>query len=44
MYETMIADLLDQCRDLDDATPYLIESQLKCLTGIPAESPLDLSA
>jgi len=45
MYDVMIADLLDQCIDLDEEiTTDLIESQLKCLAGIPAESTLDLSA
>ncbi|MDP2139799.1 MAG: hypothetical protein Q8L20_03205 [Gammaproteobacteria bacterium] len=44
MYETMIADLLDQCLDLDDTTPYQIEIQLKSLAGLLADCPLDLSA
>ena len=43
MFDCMIADLLDHCLDLDEDFA-LIESQLKCLAGLPAESPLDLSA
>ena len=44
MYQTMIAELLDQCPDLDDFTPYQLGGQLKCLAGLPADSPIDLSA
>jgi|GEM_PF-5769914 len=44
MYDSMILDLLDQCLDKDEDFSHLIESQLKCLTGLPAESVLDLSA
>ena len=33
MYDALIVDLLHQCLDLDDDPTYLIESQLKCLTG-----------
>ena len=44
MYDAMIAALLDQYLDLDDDLPYLIESHLKCLAGLPAESALDLNA
>ena len=42
MYEAMIADLLDHCIDLDEELT-LIESKLKCIAGLPAESPLVLT-
>lgn len=41
MYDAMIVDLLDQYFDLDEDFA-LIESQLKCLAGLPSESALDL--
>lgn len=44
MLDAMIAELLDQYFDLDEHLPTLIESQLKRLAGLPAETPLDLSA
>jgi len=44
MLDAMIADLLDQYFDLDEHLPTLIESQLKCIAGLPAETLLDLSA
>ena len=44
MYDAMIAELLDQCLDLDDDLPCLL-AQVICLTGQNADtSPLDLSA
>jgi hypothetical protein len=43
MYDAIIVDLLDQCIDLDEDLPALIESQLKCLAGLPAETPLVLT-
>ena len=44
MYEPLIADLLDRCIDLDEDAIQMIEGELKCLTGLPADDPLDLSA
>jgi len=44
MLDAMSADVLDQYFDLDEHLPALIESQLKCLAGLPAETLLDLSA
>ena len=44
MLDAMIAELLDQYFDLDEHLSTLIENQLKCLAGLPAETLLDLSA
>ncbi len=44
MQDTLIATLLDSYFDGEDAFPCLLEQQLKCLTGLDAEFPLDLSA
>jgi hypothetical protein len=42
MYDCLIVDPLDHCLDLDEElTP--IESQLRCLAGLPAETPLVLN-
>ena len=44
MQDTLIATLLDSYFDGEEAFPSLLEQQLKCLTGLEAEFPLDLSA
>lgn len=43
MYESLIFDLLLCSLDTQDDFAYLIESQLKCMTGLPAESALNLT-
>lgn len=43
MIESLIASLLDTCLDDDHCPDLLIESHLKCLSGIPADTPLVLS-
>lgn len=43
MYESLIVDLLNRCLDIEDDITHLIESQLKCLTGLPAESAFDFA-
>ena len=43
MYDAMIADLMDHLLDLEEPLQSL-ESQLKFRIGLPAESPLDLTA
>jgi hypothetical protein len=43
MYDAMIVDLLNRCLDREEDISHLIESQLKCLIGLPAESALDFS-
>lgn len=44
MFEPLIVDLLLSSLETEDDFAYLIESQLKCLTGQTAETPLDLTA
>lgn len=39
MIESLIASLLDTCLDDDHCPDLLIESHLKCLSGIPADTP-----
>lgn len=43
MFESLIADFLDTCLEIDDDIALHIESHLKCLTGQPAEAALLLS-
>ena len=43
MLESLIASLLDTYIDDELCPALLIEDHLKCLSGIPADSPLNLS-
>ena len=43
MYDAMIVDLLNRCLDHEEDISHLIECQLKCLIGLPAESSFDFA-